>query len=85
MSYPKKYPSEFENMEVPDLEKYATEVSGTRTRIGYLNQKELNRAQGFPEDYKFFGNKSSWGQQLANAVPVELGEAFAKAFARASV
>lgn len=50
-------------------------------REGYLNQKELNRAQGFPDTYEFCGGKASWGQQLANAVPVELGEAFAKAFA----
>jgi len=30
--------------------------------------------------YQFAGNITSIGQQLANAVPVELGGAFARAF-----
>lgn len=52
-------------------------------RSGYLTRLELERAQGFPDDYQFAGTLSSWGQQLANAVPVEMGRAFAQAFAEA--
>jgi site-specific DNA-cytosine methylase len=49
-------------------------------RQGYLSMEELYRAQGFPPGYKFFGTLTSRGQQLANAVPVELAAVFAKAF-----
>jgi len=49
-------------------------------RSGYLSITELKKAQGFPATYRFFGTLSSVGQQLANAVPVELAEAFARSF-----
>lgn len=49
-------------------------------RTGYLSLSELYRAQGFPAGYKFAGCLSSIGQQLADAVPVELAAAFAGAF-----
>jgi len=49
-------------------------------RSGYLSLAELARAQGFPQGYAFHGTVTSVGQQLANAVPVELAEAFAEAF-----
>ena len=51
-------------------------------RQGYLSMNELYRASGFPKEYKFFGTLTSRGQQLANAVPVELGRAFARAFVK---
>jgi len=55
-------------------------------RTGYLSFEELYRAQGFPQSYKFCGNSlSSKGQQLANAVPVELAEAFAREFQKTIV
>lgn len=47
-------------------------------RTGYLSFGELERAMGFPDDYEFVGNLTSRGQQLANAVPVEMASAFAK-------
>lgn len=49
-------------------------------RTGYLSMAELYHAAGFPQRYKFFGNLTSRGQQLADAVPVEMAEAFAQAF-----
>lgn len=49
-------------------------------RGGYLSFSELQRAQGFSREYRFFGTSTSRGQQLANAVPVELAERFAAAF-----
>lgn len=52
-------------------------------RTGYLSFAELQAAQGFPRGYTFAGNRESIGQQLANAVPVELARVFALAFARA--
>jgi DNA (cytosine-5)-methyltransferase 1 len=47
---------------------------------GYVSLEEIKRAQGFPKDYKMVGSLSSQAQQLANAVPVEMASAFAKAF-----
>lgn len=52
-------------------------------RTGYLSFSELKAAQGFPRDYFMAGNKASIGQQIANAVPVELASAFADAFSKA--
>ena len=48
-------------------------------RTRYLSLKELLRAFGL-SDYKLVGTLSSKGQQIANGFPVELTEAFAKAF-----
>ena len=49
-------------------------------RMGYVSLKEICLAQGFDENYKMEGGLTSRAQQLANAVPVELAGAFAKAF-----
>jgi DNA (cytosine-5)-methyltransferase 1 len=50
-------------------------------RQRYLSMREMALAQGFPKSYKFHGTLSSVGQQLANAFPVEMAEAFAYEFA----
>jgi len=42
-----------------------------------LNPRELARAQGFPDDYIFTGNKTETKKQIGNAVPVHLSEAVA--------
>lgn len=34
--------------------------------------------QGFPEDYKWFGSKTSIGRQIGNAVPIPLAKAIAE-------
>jgi DNA (cytosine-5)-methyltransferase 1 len=49
-------------------------------RQQYLCWADCIAAFGFPRTYQFVGGKTSLGQQLANAVPVELAETFAKAF-----
>lgn len=48
-------------------------------RTELMSFAEMYAAQGFPKDYEFFGNMRSKGQQLANAVPVEVASHFAKA------
>ncbi|GAA3770173.1 DNA cytosine methyltransferase [Streptomyces phyllanthi] len=35
--------------------------------------------QGFPDDYRWYGNKSAIAQQIGNAVPIGLGRALANA------
>jgi DNA (cytosine-5)-methyltransferase 1 len=45
-------------------------------RQEYLSFHEIALAQGFPWNYRFFGTNTSIGQQLANAVPVELARSF---------
>lgn len=47
-------------------------------KSGYLSINELKQAQGFSKHYRLIGTLSSIGQQLANAVPVELGRPFAE-------
>lgn len=49
-------------------------------RSGYVSLEEIKLAQGFPEQYKMFGTLSSKAQQLANAIPTELANSFAKEF-----
>ncbi len=44
-------------------------------RFRMLQPKELGRAQGFPDDYIFTGNKSETTQMIGNAVPVDLAQA----------
>lgn len=43
-----------------------------------LENEELAVLQGFPNNYKFFGNKGSVRRQIGNAVPPPLIRAFAK-------
>jgi DNA (cytosine-5)-methyltransferase 1 len=54
----------------PFLTKYRLDI-----RFRMLQPHELARAQGFPEGYKFQGNKSEIVKQIGNAVPVHLAKA----------
>lgn len=49
--------------------------------IGFrmLQPRELARAQGFPDDYVFGGNKGQQVKQIGNAVPVNLARALTTA------
>ncbi len=40
-----------------------------------ITHREAARLQGFPDDYLWFGSKSSIGRQIGNAVPLQLGHA----------
>lgn len=48
------------------------------TEDRYLTPREMARLQTFPDTFKFSGNKGDVIQQIANAVPVELGRQFGK-------
>jgi len=41
-----------------------------------LTNKELAILQGFPKEFKFYGNKTSVRKQIGNAVPPPIGKAF---------
>ncbi len=43
-----------------------------------LSIEEYSRVQGFPDDWKFYGNILDQYKQIGNAVPIKLGEAVAK-------
>ena len=43
-----------------------------------ITHHEAARLQGFPDDYKWVGSKTSIGRQIGNAVPIPLGEAIGK-------
>jgi DNA (cytosine-5)-methyltransferase 1 len=45
-----------------------------------ITHLEAALIQGFPETYKFYGNRSSIARQIGNAVPIQLAEAIAKNF-----
>ena len=53
----------------------------TRT-LRYLTIREAARLQTFPDAWKFHGSWGSGIRQLGNAVPVDLGKAFAKEILR---
>jgi DNA (cytosine-5)-methyltransferase 1 len=54
---------------VPDLYPWGLDV-----RYRMLQPRELQRAQGFPEDYDILGNKRDTTKQIGNAVPVNLAQ-----------
>ncbi|TLQ45052.1 DNA cytosine methyltransferase [Streptomyces marianii] len=64
---------------VPD----ATEPDGWRYLHRYMTVRETARVMTFPDDWKLEGPRGEKMRQLGNAVPVLLGEAFAKAVAAA--
>ncbi|OXM58962.1 DNA (cytosine-5-)-methyltransferase [Amycolatopsis thailandensis] len=62
-----------------------TPVRGTRTpreyRHRYMTVRETARVMTFPDDWKLCGPRGEQMRQLGNAVPVLLGQVFAKAVA----
>lgn len=49
------------------------------TEARALTHHEAARIQGFPDDYKWVGSKTSIARQIGNAVPIPLGKAIARA------
>lgn len=49
------------------------------TRLRRLTINETKRIQTFPDDYEFYGSKSSIYKQIGNAVPCEMAKAIATA------
>jgi len=47
---------------------------GLDVRYRMLQPRELQRAQGFPDDYEILGNKRDTTRQIGNAVPVNLAQ-----------
>jgi DNA (cytosine-5)-methyltransferase 1 len=56
--------------------------SAPRYRHRYMTVRETARAMTFPDDWKLSGPRGEKMRQLGNAVPVILGEVFAKAVAK---
>jgi DNA (cytosine-5)-methyltransferase 1 len=56
-------------------------VAGQRYRHRYMSVREAARVMTFPDDWKLSGPRGEKMRQLGNAVPVLLGEVFAKAVA----
>lgn len=50
-----------------------------------ISLREAAAIQSFPDDYIFFGNTTSIGKQIGNAVPVKLAEELAKYIVRMSM
>jgi DNA (cytosine-5)-methyltransferase 1 len=61
-------------------------ITGDMRKVFHYNQnraltcRELARIQTFPDDFIFYGTSSQIQQQIGNAVPVKLAQAFAKQF-----
>ncbi|MGW5703485.1 DNA cytosine methyltransferase [Amycolatopsis japonica] len=56
--------------------------SGQRYRHRYMTVRETARVMTFPDEWKLRGPRGEQMRQLGNAVPVLLGEVFAKAVAK---
>ncbi|WP_181773440.1 DNA cytosine methyltransferase [Amycolatopsis pittospori] len=57
-------------------------LSGQSYRHRYMTVRETARVMTFPDDWKLSGPRGEKMRQLGNAVPVLLGEVFAKAVAK---
>ena len=55
---------------------YRKEANTSKLYEHKLTNKELSLLQGFPDTYRFFGNKSSVRKQIGNAVPPQPIKAF---------
>jgi DNA (cytosine-5)-methyltransferase 1 len=60
----------------------STSPSEQRYRHRYMTVRETARVMTFPDDWKLSGPRGEKMRQLGNAVPVLLGEVFAKAVAK---
>jgi DNA (cytosine-5)-methyltransferase 1 len=70
----------------PSFSLVAGNHSGTRalihpTEARELTNRECARIQGFPDDFDFAGTRSAVMKQIANAVPLPLGDAVARSIA----
>lgn len=66
---------------------YAGNMLGVRSHIHPIVPRELTnregaRIQGFPDSYFFNGSRVAIGKQIANAVPLALGQALANEIAK---
>ncbi|GAA3304949.1 hypothetical protein GCM10020295_57400 [Streptomyces cinereospinus] len=57
--------------------------NGWKYKHRYMTVRETARVMTFPDDHKLEGPRGEKMRQLGNAVPVLLGEVFAKAVAAA--
>jgi site-specific DNA-cytosine methylase len=66
----------------PDVEDVSVRIDGQRylldVRFRMLQPRELARAQGFPDDYVFEGNKSETTAMIGNAVPEKVAYALGR-------
>lgn len=62
-----------------DREEDSESLDGWRYRHRYMTVRETARIMSFPDDWKLEGPRGEKMRQLGNAVPVQLGEAFARA------
>ncbi len=65
----------------------AGNLTGTRSHIHPLEPRELTnrecaRIQGFPDSYEFSGSRAAVAKQIANAVPIPLGQKVGEAIGR---
>nr|CTQ89718.1 DNA cytosine methyltransferase M.NgoMIII [Kibdelosporangium sp. MJ126-NF4] len=65
-----------------DRERDSTDPTGWRYRHRYMTVRETARVMTFPDDWKLSGPRGEKMRQLGNAVPVLLGEVFARAVSK---
>lgn len=65
-----------------DRERDPSNPTGWRYRHRYMTVRETARVMTFPDDWRLCGPRGEKMRQLGNAVPVLLGEVFARAVAK---